>query len=289
MERGTVIKAYAPRGPLQQYRLATATLFTCFRCGQDKKAKLQSIYGGDWLRTLCNGCYGFLLSIYEVQAGTDPDDRKADQLARKLIETVSVADARDALRLATYAHDPESYLSEPSRRFLGSSECAAQALGGEDTLEWSPAIIGLCKTVEHELIERFLQPLQLRCSSLDLSDDLADRDLGALARWSAARGKSPELGTLRHTLVTVATSERRADTSALIKAVLEQAAHWPRGGWLLDPRGLCALLADLTTYRNGAAHTALMGAADYAACRALVVGEDGLVWRLIDSTTSRRR
>lgn len=89
--------------------------------------------------------------------------------------------------------------------------------------------------------------------------------------------------------MTAAASERRADTSVLIKAIHEQAARWPRGWWLLDPRGLCALLAEMVKYRNGAAHTDLMGAADYAACRALVIGENGLVWRLIDSTTSGRR
>src|SRR5271166_3574973 len=95
------IKTYPPRGPLQQFRLERAVPFTCFRCGQDKKSKLQSVYDGDWSRTLCNGCYGRLLSIYEVQAGTESDNAKAERLAAQLVELVSEADARDALRRAS--------------------------------------------------------------------------------------------------------------------------------------------------------------------------------------------
>jgi hypothetical protein len=228
---GQVIKTYPPRGPLQQFRLLEAAPFTCFRCGQDKKSKLQSVYAGDWSRALCNGCYGRLLSLYEIQAGTEPDDIKAERLAEQLVEMVSVADARDALRRAVYARDPEQCLTEDSLRFLGSSEHVAQALLGEDALEWSPAIIGLCKAVERELVERFLDPIRETGEPDRLSAEFDDPDLGALARWAAGRGKPPELGTLAHALLAAANSKRRVDTSVIIKAIREEAARWPRGGW----------------------------------------------------------
>ena len=65
----TAIKTYPPRGPMQQFRFADVTAFECFRCGQAKKSKLLTIYSGDWNRRLCNGCYGRLLSLYDIKAG----------------------------------------------------------------------------------------------------------------------------------------------------------------------------------------------------------------------------
>jgi hypothetical protein len=82
-------KVYPPRGPLQQYRLAQSAAFSCFRCGQPKKSKLITVYRDDWSRRLCNGCYGRLLSIYEVKAGPAPDDERADALASVLMGLVS--------------------------------------------------------------------------------------------------------------------------------------------------------------------------------------------------------
>src|SRR3954454_24092716 len=69
----TIVKTYPPRGPMQQFRFAESTAFDCFRCGQAKKSKLITVYRQDWSRRLCNGCYGRLLSIYEIKAGTAPD------------------------------------------------------------------------------------------------------------------------------------------------------------------------------------------------------------------------
>ena len=68
--RYEVIKAYPQRGPLQQYRLAASTSFLCSRCGADKTSKLVSTVKADWDRLLCNGCYGRLLSIWDIKAGS---------------------------------------------------------------------------------------------------------------------------------------------------------------------------------------------------------------------------
>lgn len=77
----SVTKRYPPRGPLQQFRFAESTAFNCFRCGDPKKSKLITVYNGDWSKRLCNGCYGRLLSLFEIKAGTAPDDEKAAELA----------------------------------------------------------------------------------------------------------------------------------------------------------------------------------------------------------------
>src|SRR6266446_10935663 len=89
-------KVYPQRGPMQQYRLAQSAAFNCFRCGQSKKSKLITVYGDDWSRRLCNGCYGRLLSIYEIKAGTAPDDERADALASVVLRHVSKFDIRQA-------------------------------------------------------------------------------------------------------------------------------------------------------------------------------------------------
>ncbi len=86
----TFNKAYSPRGPLQQFRFNEATAFKCVRCGQSKKSKLITVYSGDWSRRLCNGCYGRLLSLYEIKAGTGPADERADKLAAVLLDPDNV-------------------------------------------------------------------------------------------------------------------------------------------------------------------------------------------------------
>jgi hypothetical protein len=50
-----------------------------------QKFKLITVYRRDWSRRLCNGCYGLLLSLYDLKAGTEPDDVRADKLAIALL------------------------------------------------------------------------------------------------------------------------------------------------------------------------------------------------------------
>lgn len=92
-------KEYPARGPLQQFRFKEATAFYCFRCGTSKKAKLVTIYGQDWNRRLCNGCYGRLLSIHEIKAGTGEDDEKAEALANLLLSSLNTDQKRELQRL----------------------------------------------------------------------------------------------------------------------------------------------------------------------------------------------
>jgi transcription elongation factor Elf1 len=64
-----ITKEYPKRGPLSQFRFEKSISFNCFRCGQSKTSKLLTIYNSDWGKRLCNGCYGRLLSIYDIKAG----------------------------------------------------------------------------------------------------------------------------------------------------------------------------------------------------------------------------
>src|SRR5262245_11249376 len=112
----TVTKTYPQRGPLQQFRFAESTAFRCFRCGDTKKAKLITVYSGDWSKRLCNGCYGRLLSLYEIKAGTAADDDRIEELAAVLLSAVTLDDQREAERLFKASEKRANRLSSEALR-----------------------------------------------------------------------------------------------------------------------------------------------------------------------------
>lgn len=287
----TVTKTYPRRGPLQQFRCIEATSFRCFRCTQAKKSKLITIHSGDWTRKLCNACYGFLLSIYNVKAGTDADDKRADLLAKALLSMVDAAEQRQAERALRASERRANHLCKEALRFLSTSEHVAEHLASDKNLEWSPAVIGLCKAVEAEVLSRVILPLASLLVDHDLDDDRRDKDLGRIAGFCAApHGRSPELGAFAHFLQTAVHSKRRRQTSPTIARFLQLVSQWTGSTWLLSPDGLYPALQSLTTrFRNPAAHVQELGRNDYVACRELVVGTNGMLWQLVLSTEGHKR
>jgi hypothetical protein len=286
-----VTKTYPPRGPLQQFRFADSTAFSCFRCGNTKKSKLITIFRGDWAKRLCNGCYGHLLSIYEIKAGTNSDDQKAEQLADALLSAISADEQRQSERLFATSERRAERLSSGALRFIATAEHVAAHLEAEPQLEWSPAIIGLCKAFEVEMIVRIVQPLAAEVSSEDLTSDKSDKDLGRLAAFCAGAGRKPsELGVIAHFLQTVIHSQRRRETSTLIRSFLALTASWAGSHWIFEPNGLPGLLVLLTrNFRNRAAHIDELGRQDYLACRELVIGVDGAIWKLVLATERHKK
>jgi hypothetical protein len=280
---------YPPRGPLRLYRFKEATAFPCFRCGVSKKAKLIAVYAGDWSRRLCNGCYGCLLAVYEIKTGSAVDEEKAESLGGILLSALGQKELAEARLRYLLSERRAEVLSDATVRFLSTAEHVSRSLGGTPSLDWSPAVIGLCKAVELEVVGRLLGPItQLRDSGLSV-DEIKDPDIGRVAKFCAdAKAKPPELGTFAHFLRTVIHSETRRRTSRVIGTFLDQMKDWPHAGWLLAPTGLHSSLVALTEgFRNRAAHTDELDARDYERCRALVVGEDGLLWRLVQATQTR--
>lgn len=283
-------KTYPARGPLQQYRFATATAFECMRCQTAKKSKLITIYNSDWNSRLCNGCYGRLLSIFEIKAGSRPDDEKAEELANILLSTLSDQQTQQAIALLKIREQRVSWLTVGAERFLATSEFVAKSLRHSKNLDWSPAIIGLCKAVETELVDRLVTPLlELRENPL-IDNDLRDKDFGRFAKYVRdGTGKPPELGTFAHFLQTIANSKRRRANSMFIQAFLKSLVDMPGSSWILDINGLHKNLDSLTKeFRNRSAHLDDLGAEEYEECRELVIGEDGLIWNLVYSTTPRK-
>lgn len=66
-------------------------------------------------------------------------------------------------------------------RFIATFEHVAGHLEKAPQLEWSPAIIDLCKAVEAEVVIRILLPLAVKSSDSDLSADKKDKDIGRVA------------------------------------------------------------------------------------------------------------
>ena len=265
----TVTKTYPQRGPLQQFRFSEGTAFRCFRCGDTKKSKLITVYSGDWSRKLCNGCYGRLLSLYEIKAGTAADDQRAEQLCDVLLSLITVDQQRQAERVFRASDQRAGALSPEALRFIATAEHVAGQLESDPQLEWSPAVIGLCKAVEAEVVGRILRPLAVMAGSEDLSGDKKDKDIGRVAAFCVdTQRKPPELGAFAHFLQTVIHSQERRQTSRLIRCFLRLAGQWTGSTWLLDPEGLHRALTVMTgTYRNRAAHIDELARIDYLGCR----------------------
>jgi len=260
--------------------------FRCFRCGEAKKSKLITVYAGDWSRRLCNGCYGRLLSLYEIKAGTSPNDERADALAATLLSAVDLEKQRQVERLFRVSESRAERLSPNALRFIATAEHVAGQLQAEPQLEWSPAVIGLCKAVEAETVKRILLPLAEKARGLDLSTDKQDKDISRVAAFCANPDRTPpELGAFAHFLQTVVHSQHRRETSALLGIFLGLARQWTGSNWLLSPTGFHSALTLLTTnFRNRAAHIDELGRTDYLSCRTLTIGSEGLVWKLLVAT-----
>lgn len=287
--RYEITKTYPQRGPLQQYRLAASTSFGCFRCGCEKTSKLVTVFRQDWNRLLCNGCYGRLLSLYDVRAGTPDAAAAADAIADELLKMVSVDDVRRAEDLLRVRESRAERLDPKSLRLLATAEYVATHLANGSDLDWSAAVIGLCKAVEIEVVQRVIEPLTAACKGLDLRDDIADKDIGRVAKYCAGRAaKPPEVGVVRHFLQTAAHSESRQDSSPLLQAFRDVTRRWPHSDWLLTPTGALSSLEVITTkFRNPAAHTEELGPPDYAECVDLVLGDAGVLWSVLRATTPR--
>jgi hypothetical protein len=224
--------------------------------------------------------------MYEVKFGSGGDSENASALALALVSAITQDDQRRSEALFAMSEKRAAWLTSESVKFLATAEFHARTLEASPDLEWSGAVGLLAKTVENEIFVRVLQPLGKRCAHEDLSADLNDKDFVRVAQFcSDPNRKPPELGTFAHFLRTAVNSERRRTTSRLISAFMDLVAQWPEAQWLLDGRGFHRELSSLIFHRNRAAHTDELSQCDYSVCRDQVLGESGLLWRLILATS----
>jgi hypothetical protein len=226
-----------------------------------------------------------LLSLWEIKAG-DLRDGERDaailSLLDKAVTSQQVADAQ--ARLAEEVIHRQ--LSPAAQQMLATAEAVIGVLRTATGLDWSAAVIGLCKAVEIEVVRRVAEPLAQLVQGRDLTPDLADKDLTRLAKYCAGRAPAPELGSLSYMLEVAARSQRRAATSPLLRALTELVSGWTHGAWVVAVDGLAAQANEVAReFRNPAAHTSVLTEADFDRCRALVQGDDGLLAQLVRSTT----
>ena len=195
---------------------------------------------------------------------TAADDQKAEELAAALLSAVTLDLQRQAENLLRTSERRAERLSAEAVRFIATAQYVAEQLQADPQLEWSPAVIGLCKAVEAEVICRIVRPLADLTSHEDLSSDKNDKDLGRVAAFCANPTRQPpELGALAHFLQTVIHSRQRRETSILLRTFLRLSANWQDSYWLLEPKGFYNALTLLTKdFRNRAAHIDELGKQD---------------------------
>ncbi len=275
---------------MQQFRVESATAFRCFRCREDKRSKLLTIYLGNWNHILCNGCYGGLLSIYDIKASTEPEPIKAEKLSEVLLSLVTEDQMRRSAEKIRISESRVAFLAPQTVRFLSTADYVAQSLSNSPSLDWSAAVIGLCKAVEFEIVQRFVEPLKAIASSRDLAADTRDNDLARVAKYCAGRTSNPpELGSINHFLQTAANSRNRMQNSLLLQSLRELFSKWPDSAWLISSNGATLVLPQLATrFRNRAAHTDELSKQDYEACYEMVAGPGGMLWHLVSATTVKK-
>lgn len=287
-----IIKEYLPRGPLRQYRFEKSLSFSCFRCGQVKTSKLITIYCEDWSKKLCNGCYGRLLSIYEIKAGVISEDEKVEQLTEILLKLIDENKVIEETNRILLRRNQAKYLATSSIRFFATSESVAKKLTNENDLDWSPAIIGLCKAFEVELIDRIVKPLRNQSLNFNISEtDLNDPDFGRIAKYCSGKSdKTPEIGVVNHFIRTAINSKERIETSLFLKDIFKvYLSQRPKSYWLIDKNGFINATDDLTkNFRNKAAHIDELSKIDYEKCKELVFGDKGIIWELIICTDKKK-
>lgn len=277
-----IIKEYPQRGVMKQYRFEKAIAFSCFRCNSEKKAKLITIYNSNWNKKLCNGCYGRLLSIYEIKAGAKSDDEKVEALANLLLNLVTENEVNISIKRLGIKENRIEYLDPLTNRFLASAEHISSKLDKDYSLDWSPVVIGLCKSFENELVSKIIRPFKKFCKDRNFEEDQKDKDIGRIAKYiMSPNSKDPELGTFGYFLQTSLNSKSRRETSELIKSFYEFLTQYPYSSWVLDKTGLLHSIEIITKeYRNKAAHIEELSQSDFENCKNILIGEQGILWKL---------
>jgi hypothetical protein len=289
--RFEIIKTYPKRGPLQLFRALDRASFTCVRCRQAKESRLVATIRGDASTVVCNACYGYVLSVWQIGAGQEEDAERDRELLKILASAVTDAQVERG-RILLLAREAQAHvLSHTSQTLLSTVEAVREGLvNWEPTdLDWSVAALPLCKAVEIEFERLVARPLKRAAEGMDLNADAANRNLGGMIRYcQSPSGTNLMLGAIVNFLKSVSAPDLRS--SGITKATRAAAKMWPNSDWLFESDGLAAALDDLRIrFRNRAAHTEILGEAEFEECWEAVVGKEGVLWNLVLATAPRDR
>ena len=177
-------------------------------------------------------------------------------------------------------------LSEFTRKCVRSAEWIAEQFSSEPEFEWSCAVLPLCKGLENEIHERMLCPLRDAANGVSLTEDCQDKDFSKVAKYCSGKArKPPEMGTFAWFLSAAVNSKDRRERSQLLQIFFAVVAAMANQSWLLSATGLLSALNEVTQkFRNPAAHLDALTKKQYEECRDFLIGEDGVLWALIDAT-----
>jgi len=275
---GIPSKTYPVNGPLALFRYETTNTFTCVRCNSSKTAKLvATVIGSDG--PICNGCYGYLLSVWKIKNSDMSDEEKDAALYEELVKIVPSNEV-SRLKAVFQKEDPLfAGLSQDAQQALATSRAVSETLRTITGLDWSAAIIGLCKAVEIEIARCIMMPLKRAVTGTDLSRELQDKHMNRIARFCTQNANPPELGVVLHFFRTAIQFKPK---SLLIDKFVALIAKSKEREWLTNETGFRKLADDLkSNFRNPAAHTELLSETDYLKCLDLVQGQNGILNRLV--------
>lgn len=284
----TAVSIKSPVGPLQLFRYATNYRIHCFRCGKTKVSKNIVTYRSDWDRLLCNACYGELLALHKACAHTGSSTRQTDQLSDLLRKLVTEEQARSVAERLNLQREQHACMSPDALYFLRSGEFLATHLREATELDWSGAVVEICKAFEYEMVRRLMDPLKVAIAEHGRMADAAKESdvFRSVAEYCGGkRAHEPELGVMEYFINRAAHSKDLAKTSVLIKEFRELVRQWPQSAWLLKTSGAADALKELAGFRNRASHTGRSGRSDYEQVKEIVTGAEGIMWDLYISTS----
>lgn len=285
----TIIKCHPPKGNLQLIRYDSTAPFECWRCRRTKVSKLQAIVLLERPRIICNACYGYLLSLAEIKAQDIEPWLKADKIHDLTLKEVSAKVAAQAAeKEAERRKQYWKFLSPNAIRFIGTAEHLYELMANRDDLDFSPLIVELVKSFEHECIIGFVESIRNRATNASFTEnevriDCKDEDFGQLAKYVFGRGtKPPELGKIAHALKTFLHSKKRIQESKFLRILDTHISSCRDGDYFINEKRFVAQVDKLTqSYRNRAAHIDYMPKRAFEECRAMLMDADGALWQLV--------
>lgn len=285
----TIVRRYPPRGNLQLIRYDSNAPFECWRCRKTKVSKLQAIVSLEQPRTICNACYGYLLSLAEIKVQDIEPWLKVEQIhALTLKEVPAKVAAQAAEKQARRRKQYWKFLSPEARRFIGTAEYLYEQMADRDDLDFSPLIIELVKSFEYECIIGFVEPMKDKATNVLLAEsevriDCQDKDFGRIAKYVFGRDvKPPELGTIAYTLTTFIHSKKRIQESKFLRILDAHISSCRDRDYFINQERFVAHASKLTQlYRNPAAHVGFMSKQTFEECMAMLMDAGGVLWQLV--------
>lgn len=287
------IERYPPRGNLQLIRYDRAAPFECWRCRKTKVSKLQAIANLERPRIICNGCYGYLLSLAEIKAQNIEPWLKAEQIHDLNIKEVSAKQAAQGAekheqRIKQYWR----FLSPQARQFIGTAEFLYERMTDRVDLDFSPLIIELVKSFEHQCLIGFVEPMKNKAMNepqveREVTADCEDRDFGRMAKYVFGRDvRPPELGVIAYTLATFIHSKERILRSRFLKILNAHISSCRDVDYFMNQERFVGQASKLTqSYRNPAAHVGSLSKLAFEECRTMLIGPSGVLWQLVTATS----